>query len=162
MLCSIVGNTESLPPPPATLEEDDALFVNEPHVEAPVRVNYGIHLSVSPGVMMKFNFVVLDICCVTIGARVLFGPNVPIFSAFHPLDSKVRKGFIGPECGKDIHIGDNCRVGGNVIFLAGMMVGRGCIIGAGSVVTKSVEPFTVVDGNPARVIKRLENTWADD
>jgi acetyltransferase-like isoleucine patch superfamily enzyme len=154
-----VGNTDALPPPAATPEEDEALFVNEPYVEAPVRVDYGIHLSVGPGTMMNFNFVVLDTCRVTIGARVLFGPNVSIFSASHPLDSKVRNGLVGPECGKEIHIGDDCWVGGNVIFLAGVTIGRGCTIGAGSVVTKSVEPFTVVGGNPARVIKRLENTW---
>ncbi|KAE9989226.1 hypothetical protein EG327_002963 [Venturia inaequalis] len=156
---NIVGNTNPLPPQAATPEEDEALFVNEPYVGAPVRVDYGIHLTVGPGTMMNFNFVVLDTCRVTIGARVLFGPNVSIFSASHPLDSKVRNGLVGPEFGKEIHIGDDCWVGGNVIFLAGVTIGRGCTIGAGSVVTKSVEPFTVVAGNPARVIKKSENTW---
>ena len=47
-------------------------------------------------------------------------------------------------------------IGGSVIIMGGVTVGNGTTIGAGSVVTKDVEPWTVVAGNPARVIKRLE------
>ena len=44
----------------------------------------------------------------------------------------------------------------NVIILKGVTIGEGAIVGAGSVVTRSVPPFTVVAGNPARVIKELK------
>jgi acetyltransferase-like isoleucine patch superfamily enzyme len=68
-------------------------------------------------------------------------------------------GVEGPECGNEIQIGDDCWIGGQVIILAGVVIGRGCTVGAGSVVTKSVEPFTVVAGNPAKVIKKLPNNF---
>jgi acetyltransferase-like isoleucine patch superfamily enzyme len=147
-----------LPLPAPTPEEDEKLFVGEPWIEAPIRVDYGIHLSVGAGTYINFNFLVLDTCRVTIGARVLFGPNVSLYSASHPLDPAVRKGIEGPECGAEIHIEDDCWIGGNAVVLPGVTIGKGAIVGAGAIVTKSVEPFTVVGGNPARLIKRLEKT----
>ncbi|HVS95597.1 MAG TPA: acyltransferase [Puia sp.] len=56
-----------------------------------------------------------------------------------------------------ITIGDNAWIGMNSIILKGVTVGEGAIVGAGSVVTKDVEPWTVVAGNPARVVKKLDN-----
>jgi acetyltransferase-like isoleucine patch superfamily enzyme len=70
----------------------------------------------------------------------------------------VRDGTRGPELGKEIHVGEDCWIGGNVVILPGVVIGRGSTIGAGSVVTKSVEAFTVVAGNPARVIRRVETS----
>ena len=102
---------------------------------------------------------VLDTCKVTIGARVLIGPRVSIYTATHPVDPAIRQGIAGPELGKEVHIDDDCWIGGGVYVLAGVTIGRGVTVGAGSVVTKSVEPFTVVAGNPARVIKKLENNF---
>ncbi|MCZ8356643.1 MAG: acyltransferase [Microcystis sp. LE19-388.1G] len=52
-------------------------------------------------------------------------------------------------------IEDHVWIGFNVGILKGVTIGKGAIIGAGSVVTKDVEPFTVVAGNPAKIIKRL-------
>lgn len=158
---SILGNAEPLPPKAATPEADDALFASDPWVEGPVRVDYGIHLTVGRDSFIGFNLTVLDTCIVTIGARVLIGPNVSIYSASHPLDPAIRRGIIGPECGKEIHIGDDCWIGGGVIILPGVVIGRGCTVGAGSIVTKFVEPFSVVAGNPARVIKTLANNFRE-
>jgi acetyltransferase-like isoleucine patch superfamily enzyme len=140
-------------------EDDEALFSSDPIVAAPIAIDYGIHLTVGPKTFIGFNFVVLDTCRVTIGARVLIGPNVSIFTASHPLDPAERNGVDGPECGKDIQIGDDCWIGGNVTILPGVVIGRGCTIGAASVVTKSVAPFTLVAGNPARFIKNLNSAW---
>jgi len=56
-----------------------------------------------------------------------------------------------------IKIGDNAWIGMNSIILKGVTIGEGAIVGAGSVVTKDVEPWTVVAGNPARVVKKLDN-----
>ncbi len=55
-----------------------------------------------------------------------------------------------------IKICDNAWIGMNSIILKGVVIGEGAIVGAGSVVTKSVDPWTVVGGNPARVIKSLK------
>lgn len=86
----------------------------------------------------------------------MVGPNVSFFSATHPLDPVVRKGTQGPELGKEIHIGDDCWIGGNAIILPGVTLGRGVVVGAGSVVTKSVPAFTVVAGNPAKVLRKID------
>jgi acetyltransferase-like isoleucine patch superfamily enzyme len=96
---------------------------------------------------------------VSIGARVLTGPDVSIYTATHPVDPAMRQGIIGPEMGKEVHIGEDCWIGGGAYLLPGVTIGRGVTVGAGSVVTKSVESFTIVAGNPARVIRTLENNF---
>lgn len=75
----------------------------------------------------------------TIGARTLLGPNVSLYAGTHPLDPEVRNGTKGPEGGKEIHIEEDCWLGGNVTVLSGVRIGKGSTVGAGSVVTK-VDP----------------------
>lgn len=84
------------------------------------------------------------------------GPNCSFYAANHPTDPFVRNGLSGPENGAPITVGEDCWFGGNVTVCPGVTIGRGVTIGAGSVVTKDVEDFVVVAGNPARVIKRLD------
>jgi acetyltransferase-like isoleucine patch superfamily enzyme len=65
----------------------------------------------------------------------------------------------GPEFAHPITIGSDCWFGGSAIILSrpgGLTIGDGVVVGAGAVVTRSVEPYVVVAGNPARVIRRLE------
>lgn len=52
------------------------------------------------------------------------------------------------------HVGENCFIGGNSLVLPGVRIGNGCIVGAGSVVTKSVPDNCIVAGNPAKIIRR--------
>jgi acetyltransferase-like isoleucine patch superfamily enzyme len=79
-----------------------------------------------------------------------------VYSATHPLDGHVRKGCTGPEFGAPISIGDDTWIGGAVVICPGVKIGNNSVIGAGSVVTKNVEAYTVVAGSPAKVIRRLE------
>lgn len=72
----------------------------------------------------------------TIGARTLLASNVSLYSGTHPLDPDVRQGTKGPELGGEIHIEEDCWLGGNVIVLPGIRIGKGSVVGAGSVVTK--------------------------
>jgi len=61
-----------------------------------------------------------------------------------------------------VSIGDKCWIGAKSIILKGVRIGEGAIVGAGSVVTKNVPPWTIVAGNPARVIRELtadERAW---
>lgn len=158
-LNSAIGDTTPLPPLAVTQEEDDALFKSDPLVEGPIRLDYGIHVTVGQDSFIGPDFTVLDTCRVTIGARVLIGPSVSIYTATHPVDPATRQGIVGPELGKEISIEDDCWIGGGAYILPGVTIGRGVTVGSGSVVTKSVEAFTVVAGNPARVIRRLENNF---
>lgn len=71
----------------------------------------------------------------------------------------MRRGTEGPELGKSIVIEEDCWLGGNVVILPGVRIGRGSTVGAGSVVTKDVPPFVVVAGNPARILRKIESEW---
>lgn len=139
---SITGETDPLPPPAATEEEDEALFDDQPWVEPPIHVDYGTNLKVSGNVFINFNCTILDTCLVTIGARTLIASNVSIYSGTHPLDPDVRNGTRGPELGKEIHIEEDCWIGGNAVILPGVTIGRGSTVGAASVVTKVFAPTT--------------------
>lgn len=107
-------------------------------------------------VFVNWNSTWIDTCPITVGARTLIGPNCCFYTGTHPLDPTVRNGTRGPETGKPINIGEDCWLGGNVIVLPGVVIGKGSTVGAGSVVTKDVEPYTCVAGNPARVIRKIE------
>lgn len=107
-------------------------------------------------VFVNQNSTWIDTCPITIGARTLIGPNCSFYSGTHPLDPKVRNGTRGPESGRPVNIGEDCWLGGNVIVLPGVTIGKGSTVGAGSVVTKDVEPYTCVAGNPARLLRKIE------
>jgi acetyltransferase-like isoleucine patch superfamily enzyme len=121
-------------------------------------MDYGKNVKFGKNVYVNFNSVFLDTCIISIGDRTLVGPNVSFFSATHPLDPALRDGTRGPELGKEIHVGADCWIGGNVVILPGVVIGRGSTVGAGSVVTKSVPEFTIVAGNPARIIRKIETS----
>ncbi|RAL01679.1 sugar O-acetyltransferase [Aspergillus ibericus CBS 121593] len=133
----ILGDKRPLPPVHPDPKEDEKLFNDtDPVVEPPISVDHGLNLKVGKGTFLNINLLVLDTCLVTIGERVLFGPNVCIYGATHPMDPAVRRGLEGPEAGKEVHIEDDVWIGGSAIILAGVTVGRGSTVGAGSVVTK--------------------------
>lgn len=86
----------------------------------------------------------------------MFGPNVQIYTAEHPLKPEDRNGLKGHEWSRPIVIGDDCWIGGSAILLPGITIGSGSTVGAGSVVTKDVPPRSVVVGNPARVVRTID------
>jgi acetyltransferase-like isoleucine patch superfamily enzyme len=93
---------------------------------------------------------------VEIGNRVLLGANVTIVDTdFHPLNPEERK--TNPSNGKHLPviIEDDVFIGMNSLVLKGVTIGRGSVVGAGSVVTRNIEPGVIVAGNPARVIRSL-------
>ena len=102
----------------------------------------------------NFNLTILDEARVTIGDHVFIGPNVSIYTACHPLDAAERN--TGAEWAEPVTIGDSVWIGGGATIVPGVTVGEGAVIAAGAVVTRDVEPYTLVGGNPAKVIRRLE------
>lgn len=112
------------------------MLADEPLIIPPVRADYGFNIKLGAGAFVNANATFVDTCPVYIGARTLCGPNCSFYSGTHPLDPAMRMGLTGPELGKPIRIAEDCWLGGNVIVLPGITIGRGCSVGAGSVVTK--------------------------
>lgn len=95
---------------------------------------------------------------IKIGDGVMFGPGVSILSGNHRFDTVgeslrfLKKGSNWKD--KDIVIENEVWIGANVIILDGVTIGRGAIIGAGAVVTKSIPEYTVAAGNPCIPIRK--------
>lgn len=122
-------------------------------LQPPFYCDYGSNMILGEKVFFNFNCVVLDVMAVRIGSRTLFGPNVQIYTATHPLDYKERAS--GLEYAKAIHIGEDVWVGGSVVICPGVIIGDRSIIGAGSVVTRDLPADVFAAGNPCKVIRDL-------
>ncbi|GAA5841294.1 hypothetical protein JCM11251_001617 [Rhodosporidiobolus azoricus] len=162
LLKKVIPSIPDLPPKKDDEAEDEAQLADYPWFEPNFKCDYGGQIFLGKNVFANFGFICLDTCKTTIGSRVLFGPNVQLYSGTHPLDPSIRNGTAGPEYGGEIHIGDDCWFGGQVCVLPGVTIGRGVTIGAGSVVTKNIPPYTVAAGNPARVTRKVESPWATE
>jgi len=117
-----------------------------------VRIKHPENLVIGDGVCINDDVWINAVGGVTIGNNVLIGPKVVIHSANHK--------FSNPEIPiteqghtlKPVVIKDDVWIGASTVILAGVTIGEGAVVGAGSLVNKDVEPYTVVAGNPARVI----------
>jgi len=95
---------------------------------------------------------------VKIGNNVMLAQNIVISGLNHNYeDVLVSPAHQNVNC-KEITISDDVWIGSNSVITAGVTLGKHCIIGAGSVVTKSVPDFSVVVGNPAKVIKKYNQS----
>jgi len=121
------------------------------YAEPPFHCDYGYNIYTGKRVYFNVGCVVLDVCKVSIGNYVFFGPGVQIYAATHPLDASQRR---KKAIGATIEIGDDCWIGGNTIICPGVKIGARAIIGAGSVVTKNVPEDSIYAGNPARSIRK--------
>ncbi len=122
-------------------------------ITPPFFCDYGHHITLGDKAYFNFNCVILDVAPVHIGARALFGPGVHIYTALHPLSVAERRG--GLESGRPVVVEDDVWVGGGAILCPGVRIGAGTVIGAGSVVTRSVPAGVFAAGNPCRVLRTL-------
>jgi maltose O-acetyltransferase len=122
-------------------------------LEPPFYCDYGSNIVTGEKVFFNFNCIVLDVMLVSIGSRTLFGPNVQIYTATHPMDYRERAS--GLEYGKAVTIGSDVWVGGSAIICPGVTIGDRTVIGAGSVVVSDIPPGVFGAGNPCRVIRNL-------
>lgn len=95
---------------------------------------------------------------IIINDNVMFGPNVSIITGDHRIDviGKNMRDVINkiPENDQDVIIEEDVWVGSGVTILKGITIGKGSVIAAGSIVIKNVPPYSIVGGNPAKMIKQ--------
>ena len=123
-------------------------------IEPPFYCSYGKNIHIGDQVYLNFLCTILDNNEVNIGNHVMIGPAVQIYTAAHILQAEAR--IQGWEIAKPIVIEDNVWLGGGAILLPGVRIGRNAVVGAGAVVPRSVPANMVVAGNPARVIREIE------
>ena len=124
------------------------------YMEPVINFDYGYNIFVGENFYANFNCTFLDVSTIEIGDNCMFAPNVQLYTATHPLHPVKRNS--GLEYAKPIKIGDNVWLGGGVIVTPGVTLGNNVVVGAGSVVTKSFPDNVVIAGNPARIIKTVE------
>lgn len=130
----------------------------------PIHVDFGCNIFTGDNVFINQNCTFLDNNTITIGERVLIAPDVRIYAGDHPINGSER--YIDQGNGnayivsssKPVTIGDDVWIGGGAIILPGVTIGNNVVIGAGSVVTKDIPDNVVVGGNPAKIIKQLNDT----
>lgn len=126
-------------------------------IKAPAIIEYGFNTTIGEHVFINFGLTILDIAPVRIGARSMLGPNCQLFTAGHPVDDwEMRSG--GWENGAPISIGKDTWLGGNVTVVGGVSIGDRCVIGAGAVVTKDIPDDSIAVGNPARVVRKRDDS----
>jgi maltose O-acetyltransferase len=128
-------------------------------------LDVGFNIAIGDDSFINVNVTLLDTYPVTIGARVAIGPNCGFYPVGHPVDAKRRNyrdqatgELRGLTTGAPIVIEDDVWLGGHVVVVPGVTVGARSVIGAGSVVTKSIPPDMFAAGNPCRVIRPIDNS----
>lgn len=128
-------------------------FGNNIDIQTPFFCDYGIHIEIGDNFYANFNCIILDCNYVRIGNNVMFGPNVQVYTAHHPVPASER--VKGPEYATPVVIEDNVWIGGGAIICPGVTIGGNTTIGAGSVVTKDIPANVLAVGNPCKIIKQL-------
>lgn len=124
------------------------------YIEPPFHANMGgRHIHFGKFVYVNFNGTFVDDTHIYVGDGTMFGPNVVIATAGHPILPELRAQ--GLQYNAPVHIGRNCWLGAGVIVVPGVTIGDNVVIGAGSVVTKDLPSNVVAAGNPCKVLREV-------
>ena len=148
------------------LSELFAKIGNNVKIDVPFYCDYGQHISIGNNVIININCTFVDCNKITIGNNVLIASNVQIYTATHPVNISDRLldnwSYNNPHAffntySLPVTIEDNVWIGGGVIILPGVTIGKNSVIGAGSVVNKSIPPNSLAVSNPCKVIRKINN-----
>ena len=124
------------------------------YIEPPLHANFGgkfVHFG--NWVYANYNLTLVDDTHIYVGDGTMFGPNVTIATAGHPICPELRAK--GLQYNMSVRIGKNCWLGAGAIVMPGVTIGDNTVIGAGSVVTKDIPANVVAVGNPCRVLREV-------
>lgn len=123
------------------------------YVEPPLHANWGCNTHFGHHVYANFNLTLVDDTDIFVGDYVMFGPNVTVATAGHPVDPELRRQIA--QFNIPVHIGNNVWIGAGSVLLPGVSIGDNTVIGAGSIVTRDIPANVVAVGNPCRVLREI-------
>ena len=126
------------------------------YIEPPFHANWGgRHVHFGKNVYANFNLSLVDDTHIFVGDYTLFGPNVTVATAGHPILPQLRQR--GLQYNMSVHIGKNCWIGAGAILVPGIRIGDNVVVGAGSVVTKDLPDNVVAVGNPCHILRPVSD-----
>lgn len=124
------------------------------YIEPPLHSNWaGKHVHFGDYVYANFNLTLVDDTHIYVGDATMFGPNVVVATAGHPILPELR--IEGYQYNAPVRIGKNCWIGAGAVIVPGVTIGENVVIGAGSVVTKDIPSGVIAVGNPCRVLREI-------
>lgn len=126
------------------------------YIEPPFHANWGgHHVHFGDNVYANFGLTMVDDTHIYVGDCTMFGPNVVVATAGHPINPELRAQAY--QFNMPVHIGKNCWIGAGALIMPGVTIGDNSVIGAGSVVTKDIPPNVVAVGNPCKVLREISD-----
>lgn len=124
------------------------------YIEPPLHANFGSHhVHFGKNIYANFGLTLVDDTHIYVGDYTMFGPNVIVATAGHPILPELRnKGY---QYNASVHIGKNCWIGAGVIIVPGVTIGDNVVVGAGSIVTKDLPDNVVAVGNPCKILRKV-------
>ncbi|MCD7827474.1 MAG: sugar O-acetyltransferase [Clostridiales bacterium] len=124
------------------------------YIEPPLHTNFGgAHVHFGKSVYANFNLTLVDDTHIYVGDYTMFGPNVTVATAGHPILPVLREAAY--QYNMEVRIGRNCWIGAGAIILPGITIGDNTVVGAGSVVTKDLPSNVVAVGNPCKILRPI-------
>lgn len=159
----ILGNNNSYPYHCiiSTSTKGVVILYGNNYIGENVEISTNLLLSIGYNTSIQHRCTILGL--VEIGSNCLFATNVYVSSGNHNYkvipellikdqDENIKNNSLEESIHKKVTIDDDCWIGTNVVIMSGVHIGKGCVVGANSVVTKSIPPYTIVAGSPAKVI----------
>ncbi len=138
----------------AMLKEMFAEIGEDCYIEPPLHANWaGHHVHFGKCIYANFNLTLVDDAHIYVGDYTMFGPNVTVATAGHPILPELREQVY--QYNASVKIGRNCWIGAGAVILPGVTIGDNVVIGAGSVVTKDIPENVIAVGNPCRVLREI-------
>ena len=138
----------------ALLQEMFAEIGEGCYIEPPFHANWGgRHVHFGKDVYANFNLTLVDDTHIYVGDATMFGPNVTVATAGHPILPELREQAY--QYNASVHIGKNCWIGAGAVIVPGVTIGDNVVVGAGSIVTKDLPDNVIAVGNPCRILREI-------